>query len=244
MAWGTLKVLAVVPARGGSKGIPRKNLCQVGGRSLIAHAGATVKALPWIDHAIISTDDAAMLEEGKQYGLDAPFLRPSNLAQDTTTAVDTWRHAWLASEAVYNCQFDLSVWLQPTTPLRTPEEVERTVQALVEGHHQAAATISRVPGHFTPQKILTVDGQHLIHYYLQDGAQHTGRQTIPAYYYRNGICYAVTRATLIDKGLIIEQDCVGVLIDRPILNIDEPLELALADLLASQSSDQASSRPG
>ena len=229
MAWNGLKILAVVPARGGSKSIPRKNLSKVGGLSLIGHAAKVATSLPWIDHAIISTDDPEMLEEGKRYGLEGPFLRPSELAQDLTSAVDTWRHAWLTCEAYYHCQFDLSIWLQPTTPLRKPEEVEGTVRALVEGKHQAAATISRVPGHFTPQKILTLDHEGIVHYFAQDGADHIARQTIPSYYYRNGLCYAVTRSTLIQKGLIIEEDCVGVLIDRPLINIDEPIELEYAN---------------
>ena len=235
MAWGHLKILAVVPARGGSKGIPRKNLAQVGGMSLIGHAAKVATSLPWIDQAIISTDDPEMLEEGKRWGLQTPFIRPPELAQDGTSAVETWRHAWLTCEQYYHCQFDLSIWLQPTTPLRTPEEVERTVKTLVEDGHQAAATVSRVPGHFTPQKILTVDKSGVLHYFSQDGSKHTARQTIPDYFYRNGLCYAVTRATLIDKGLIIEEDCVGVIIDRPMVNIDEPIELELANLLLQSS---------
>lgn len=235
MAWDSLKILAVVPARGGSKGIPHKNLCHVGGLSLIGHAAKVATALPWIDHAIISTDDPEMLEEGKRYGLEAPFVRPPELAQDLTSAVDTWRHAWLTCEGYYHCQFDLSIWLQPTTPLRTPEEVERTVRVLVEGNHQAAATVSRVPGHFTPQKILTLNKEGILQYFDQAGANHTARQTIPSYYYRNGLCYAVTRSTLLDKGLIIEEDCVGVIIDRPVVNIDEPIELAFANLLHQSS---------
>jgi len=231
MAWDGLKIIAVVPARGGSKSIPRKNLCQVGGLSLIGHAAKVATSLPWIDQAIISTDDPEMLEEGKRYGLDAPFLRPPELAQDLTSAVETWRHAWLTCEAYYHCQFDLSIWLQPTTPLRKTEEVEGTVRALVEGKHQAAATISRVPGHFTPQKILTLDTEGILHYFSQDGAAHSARQTIPSYYYRNGLCYAVKRSTLIENGLIIEENCVGVLIDRPLVNIDEPIELEYANFL-------------
>ncbi len=231
MAWDSLKILAVVPARGGSKGITKKNLCQVGGLSLIGHVAKVATSLPWVDQAIISTDDSEMRAEGQRYGLEAPFLRPSDLARDSTSAVDTWRHAWMACEAHYSCRYDLSIWLQPTTPLRKPEEVEQTVKALVDGGHQAAATVSRVPGHFTPQKILTMDGEGILHFYAQDGAQHSTRQTIPSYFYRNGLCYAVTRKTLIEKGLIIEEDCVGVLIDRPLVNIDEPIELEFANVL-------------
>ncbi len=231
MAWQGLNILAVVPARGGSKGIPRKNMCRVGGLSLIAHAAQTVQSLPWIDRAVLSTDDEEMATEGRSHGLDVPFLRPADLASDQASSVGMWQHAWLRSEEEYQCQFDVSILLQPTTPLRHPQEVERTVKALVDGHHQAAATVSPVPGHFTPQKILHLNATGCLEFYVSEGAQHSRRQTIPSYFSRNGLCYAVTRNTLIEKGYIVEEDCVGVVIDRPIVNIDDPFELDLANFL-------------
>lgn len=234
MAWEGKRILAVVPARGGSKGIPRKNLCRVGGRSLIAHTADTIKALDWIDQAVLSTDDKEMAEEGRVHGLEVPFLRPAELSGDSSSSVGMWQHAWFESEGHFQCRFDISILLQPTTPLRKPEEVEQTVQALVEGNHQAAATVSPVPGHFTPQKILTMNPTGCLDYYLKDGSQHSLRQSIPPYFSRNGLCYAVTRETLLDKGFIIEHDCVGVIIDRPIVNIDEPIELDFANFVYQQ----------
>src|SRR5262245_62950592 len=88
MAWGAEKVLAVVPARGGSKGIPRKNLRKVGGLSLIARAASVIRELPWIDRAVISTDDPDMAEEGRRHALDVPFTRPAILAGDTARGPD------------------------------------------------------------------------------------------------------------------------------------------------------------
>ncbi|MCA9473188.1 MAG: acylneuraminate cytidylyltransferase family protein [Nitrospirales bacterium] len=231
MSWEGLSVLAVVPARGGSKGIPRKNLRTVGGESLIAHAAKVIRSLQWIDQAVLTTDDHEMAEEGRTHGLDVPFMRPDVFASDEAPALGMWQHAWLQSEAHYQRRFDLSLLLQPTTPLRKPEEVERTVRELITGNHQAAATISRVPGHFTPHKLLTLDSDHRLHFYLEDGAKHSLRQSIPSYYSRNGLCYAVRREHLIDNGMIVERDCVGVLIDRYVVNIDEPFELDLANIL-------------
>ena len=101
MSWRNRSVLAVVPARGGSKGIPRKNLAQIGGKSLVAHAAGLVAELDWLDGAVLSTDDHEIAEEGVRHGLSVPFLRPPDLATDTARGVDTWRHAWLASEAFY-----------------------------------------------------------------------------------------------------------------------------------------------
>lgn len=236
MSWNGTAVLAVVPARGGSKGIPRKNLQEVGGLSLVARAARVATSLAWVDRAILSTDDPEIAEEGRRHGLDVPFLRPAELADDKAAAAAAWQHAWRAAEDHYGCRFDLSVWLQPTSPFRTPADVERTVRALVEGGHKAAATVSRVPGHFTPHKILTMDAAGRLGHYLPDGAKVVARQQIPPYWYRNGLCYAVTRDTLLERGNIIEEDCVGVEIEGYVANIDEPIELEIARLLADRLS--------
>lgn len=238
MSLDGLAILAVVPARGGSKSIPRKNLAAIMGKSLIAHAAAVIQMLPWIDRAVLSTDDDEIADEGRRAGLLVPFMRPSELASDTATSVDMWRHAWLASEQAFRTRFDLSVLLEPTSPLRRPEDVQATVRALLEGDHAAAATVSRTPAHFTPHKTLTIDDAGRIGFYLPTGTRHSLRQTIPPYYHRNGICYAVQRETIIDKGMILESDCQAVIITRPVVNIDDPLDLELAAFLTERQMPQ------
>lgn len=234
MSWNGLTILAVIPARGGSKGVPRKNLAEVGGLSLVARAARVALSLPWLDRAVLTTDDPEIAEEGRRHGLEVPFMRPAELAGDRAAAAPAWRHAWLASEAHFGVRYDCSVWLQPTSPFRTAEDVERTLRAVVEGGHQAATTVSRVPGHFTPQKILTLDDQGRVAHYLPGGAKVVARQEIPPYWYRNGLCYAVRRETLVERGHIIEEDCVGVEIEGPVVNIDDPLELEIARFLAQR----------
>jgi CMP-N-acetylneuraminic acid synthetase len=232
-----LTVLAVVPARGGSKSIPRKNLKTVGGVSLVGRAAQVAAALPFVDAALISTDDAEIAAEAKAHGLDAPFMRPPELSGDTATSVDMWRHAWLAAEAHYGKRFDLSVLLEPTSPLRRPQDVERTLLALIEAGAPAAATVSPMPAHYTPHKTLKINEKGEIEFYLQDGAKHSLRQGIPAYYHRNGLCYAVTRDHLVDKGCIIDRGAIAVVIDRPVVNIDDMFELELAEWLLQREKD-------
>ena len=231
MVYKDLSVLAVVPARGGSKSIPRKNLCKILGLSLVARAAEVVRSLPWIDVAIISTDDDEITKEALEHGLEAPFRRPNELAADTSDSVDMWQHAWSACEEYYSCRFDMSILLEPTSPLRRPEDVEQTVRKLVEGGHHAAATVSPTPAHFTPHKTLVVSQEGIVGLYHPEGKKHSRRQTINPYYHRNGICYAVMRETLVEHGQILETDCAAVIIDRPIVNIDEPLELEMAEWL-------------
>ena len=234
MAWNNRTVLAVVPARGDSKGIPRKNMQLVGGLSLIGHAARTAGALSWLDAAVLSTDNEEMAEEGRKHGLKVPFMRPPELATDTATSLDTWRHAWLASEQHFGMRFDISLLLQPTTPLRRAEEVERTLLPLVEGGHQAAASVGRVPPDFSPGRCMTLGDNGTLSFYSPNGAQVTRRQDFPPLYFRDGTCYAVTRECLVDRGHIVEEDCVAVQIDRFVVNIDEPFELELAEFILAR----------
>ena len=230
MTWQGKTVLAVVPARGGSKGIPRKNLRTVGGLSLIGHAARVVRELPWLDRALLSTDDEELAAEGRAHGLDVPFMRPARHATDDAAGASVWRHAWLAAEKHYGMRFDLSVYLQPTTPIRHAHEVEATLRVMVEGGYAAATTVSPVPGHFTPQKILTLESDGRLGFYLPEG-QVVARQHAPRYWYRNGLCYAAVRAQVAGKGHIMEGSVAGVPIERPVVNIDEPVELLLAEAL-------------
>jgi len=229
MAWNNLNVLAVVPARSGSKGISGKNLRVIAGSSLIAWVGKTLNSIAWIDQSIISTDSQKYVDEGVKFGLDAPFLRPAELSADNAKSIDVWAHAWLAAEEAYEKQFDISILLEPTSPLRKQEDIERTVKALVDGGYSSAATISKTPAHCVPEKTLELDGNGLLQSYIKDGTDYSLRQTIPDYYHRNGACYAATRKTILVNKTIIEKDCVGVLIDRTVINIDDEDELELSE---------------
>lgn len=236
MDLNSINILAVVPARGGSKGIPRKNLRKIGGISLIGRVGKVVEQLSWINKVIISTDDPKMAEEGVKFGMDAPFLRPTNLSSDTATGLDTWKHAFQFAEKYYGICFDISVYLEPTSPSRLAEDIERTILALTESNNSAAATVSKTPGSFTPHKTLTIDNQDHIKFYLPEGNQYSIRQKIPSYYHRNGICYAMKReALLVEQDCTINESCAAIVIERPVVNIDDPCDLDYAEFLLSRS---------
>lgn len=231
MSYKDFKILAVIPARGGSKGIPKKNLSRVAGISLVGHAAKVARAVKWLDRAVLSTDHIEIADEGRKWGLEVPFMRPPELATDEACSSDMWKHAWLESESHFDERFDVSVLLEPTSPLRRPEDVTRTIECLLESDCDAAATVSPAPAHFTPHKCLTVDGEGIIQFYHPQGAQYNIRQKIPQYYFRNGVCYALRRDTLLEKGVIIEENCKAVIIDRPLVNIDDPHELEYAEFL-------------
>ena len=225
------RILAVIPARGGSKSIPRKNLKKICGKSLIHHASDICKSLPWIDMAILSTDDEEMAEEGKRTGLSVPFLRPSNLATDNASSIDMWKHAWKYTEKEVGEVFDVSILLEPTSPLRTSNDIEICLNKLIQENHKSVATVSLVPAHYRPQKTLLINENGKIGFFLPPKDKYSRRQNIPPYYFRNGICYAITREKLIEENIILDESTFAILIEREIVNIDEPFDLEIAEYI-------------
>ncbi len=228
-------ILAVIPARGGSKGVPRKNLRKICGRTLIEYAAECAKQISWINAVVLSTDDEEIASHGKSLGLDLPEMRPAELATDHAKSIDVWMHAWLASEKYFNKTFAISVLLEPTSPMRTTEDIENAVSLLIDENLNAVATVSKTPGHYTPHKALQLSKDGTIEPFLADGLKYTIRQHIPNYYHRNGICYAVTRESLIDNHNLMERNCAPLIIDRHVINIDEESDFTLAEYLISKS---------
>lgn len=225
-----LRILAVVPARSGSKGIPDKNLRQVGGLSLIARAARCLAECSEVDRRIISTDSPAYAEEARRHGLEVPFLRPPELSGDGVGAVETMQHAWIESERHYNERYDVLLIVEPTCPLRLPGDVQGCIDLLTASGADSVVTVSRVDTKFHPAKILRIDDGRL-GFYLSEGAQVKTRQSLSAYYYRNGACYGLTRRALLERGEIFSDDTRAYVVDRPLPNIDEPIDLAWAGWL-------------
>ena len=231
------RLLAVVPARSGSQGIPDKNLRPLSGVSLIGWAGRTLAQVPWLDRRIISTDSAEYAAEGERHGLDAPFLRPAHLSTDTAGAVETLQHALASMEALAGQRFDVVLIVEPTSPLRLPGDIEATVRRLIATGADAAVTVSPLPTKFHPLKTLTVADDRL-GFYLDAGRTVTNRQALEPLYWRNGVCYALTRACLMEQAAIFGRVTAAVVTEHPVVNIDEPWELEWAQRLLDQRSTE------
>lgn len=223
------RILAVVTARSGSKGVPDKNMRVLKGVSLIGRAGDCLAQLEWLDKAIISTDSKEYAEEGMQHDLEAPFLRPEYLSHDTAGSIDTVIHALEFSEGYYREHYDIVLIIEPTSPLRNPEDIEKAVDLLIESQADSVVTVSTLDLKFHPAKILAVE-EGLLKHYEERGKQVVYRQALEGYYWRNGVCYALTRECLAGKKLIFSEKTIPLIIERPIVNIDDAEELKLAEL--------------
>ena len=226
---GGLRVLAVVPARGGSKGLPRKNLLPVGGVPLVARVGDVVGGCPSIDRAVVSTDDEEIAAVAQGAGLDAPFRRPAELSGDRIGDVEVLFHALEATEADDGTRYDVVVMLQPTSPLRTAEQVEAVLAQLVEQQLDAVWTVSLTDGKAHPVKQLRMaDG--LLAFDHPSGAQVVARQQLEPLWHRNGVAYALRREVL-EAGLLLGPRTGASVIDGPVANIDDALDLEWAEFL-------------
>lgn len=222
------RVLAVVPARGGSKGVRLKNLREIRGRSLVALVGDVVREVAEIDRAVISTDHPAIAAAGEKVGLAAPFVRPLALSGDRVADLEVLQHALSAAEEFDGTQYDVVVMLQPTSPLRRASDVVATIHMLVDGGWDSVWTVSPTDSKAHPLKQLTViDGA--LDYYDPNGAQIVARQQLSPLYHRNGVAYALTRSCLLEQKTIKGQRAGALIIDGESISIDTEYDLELAE---------------
>jgi CMP-N,N'-diacetyllegionaminic acid synthase len=194
-----LKVLGVVTARGGSKGIPGKNLKLLGGKPLIAYTLESAAASAVFDRVILSTDDEDIAAAARNRGCEVPFMRPASLAGDETPHLPVLQHAvdWLREHQQYRP--DVVMILQPTSPLRRPQDIREAVRLLAESGADSVLTVSEVPAHVHPMRMLRVaeDGTATL---LVSGEpvrrRINRRQDLPAAWLMNGSIYAFRTAVL------------------------------------------------
>jgi CMP-N,N'-diacetyllegionaminic acid synthase len=225
------RILAVVPARGGSKGIPLKNLAPVAGRALLAWTADTLRALGWIDRSVVSTDHLVIRQAALDAGLDAPFMRPPELAGDRIGDLDVLTHALEATEADDGSRYDVVLMLQPTSPLRRPEQVLAAVRKLIDEGYDAVWTVSPTDLKAHPLKQLVVDADGGMRYYDERGSTIIARQQLSPVYHRNGVAYALTRECLLGQRSLMGRNSGAVVIAEPLVNIDTVEDLARADAL-------------
>lgn len=227
------RVLAVVPARGGSKGIPMKNLRTVGGRSLVALAADVAAAMSEIDRRVVSTDHPEIARVAREAGLDAPFIRPESIAGDRIGDWDVLSHALQATEADDGERYDIVVMLQPTSPLRRPADVSGTIHMLINSGYDAVWSVSETDSKAHPLKQLAVrDGR--MDYWDPRGAQIIARQQLEPVYHRNGVAYAITRECLLEQKTIKGAFTGAYIVPGEHVSIDTEWDIDLIEFLLAR----------
>lgn len=225
--------LALIPARGGSKGVPGKNLRELAGRPLIVHAIDTARATGLFDRIYVSTDDESIAEVARAAGVEMPFLRPAALARDTALVADAIRDVLERFEAAGE-RFDTLTLVEPTSPLRTPEIVrEVTLAAEAEGW-DAAFTVNRVPPHHHPLKQYELDASGEASFVMPEARPNVNRQELTDTFVRNGLCYAVRVASFLETHSIGGKRPRAFVADGPAISIDTEQELEECRALLEQ----------
>jgi len=221
--------LGVIPARGGSKGLPGKNLRKLGALSLIGQAVASAREAALLARFIVSTDSPEIAEEAGRHGAEVPFLRPAELATDQAGMLPVLQHAvrWLESSA--RVRPDMIVTLQPTSPFRTGVAIDATVTKVIDTGSDSAQTLSEASYH--PYFMKTLDGDRTMALF-PDGHKYVRRQDAPPVYQPSGAVYVTRYATLMEQGHILGDDNRGVIMGfEPSVNIDTEWDFLLAELL-------------
>jgi CMP-N-acetylneuraminic acid synthetase len=225
-----MSLVALIPARGGSKGIPRKNLAICGGRSLLHWTAEAALQSNVIDRAILSTDDQDIAEAGLALGLEVPFLRPADLAGDAALMLGVMQHC-LAELRRAGETVEAIVLLQPTSPFRRAHHVRESVARFRNTLAQTLVSVVAVPHRFVPEgQMRETDG--LLSPYFGGGIGKTQRQAKELLYARNGPAVLIVRSSVLDVGLLYGESIVGYEMDElSSLDIDTPEDLRLADHL-------------
>jgi N-acylneuraminate cytidylyltransferase/CMP-N,N'-diacetyllegionaminic acid synthase len=189
---GFADVLAIVPARGGSKGIPRKNLHPFRGRPLIDYTLEALTRVPELTHVLISSDDEEIRQHCSGHGFATEYKRPEALATDDSPIMNTVLDGMAWAERWWHRKFTYVMLVQPTSPLRTHEHIHGFLRELCAGHHEALVSVSPMSEH--PMECLVVtDGAPEWHYLVEPPASAHGRQAYRgSYYFINGALYAAT----------------------------------------------------
>ena len=225
-------ILGLIPARGGSKGIPRKNLAPLAGRPLLAYTCDAARASRHLTRTIVSTDDANIAVAARGLQTEAR-MRPAALAADDTSMLDVVRHVLrdLAGHEGYVPSF--LVLLQPTSPLRRAEHIDAAIELLLSSGADGVVSVVPVPHNFTPGSVMRIERGRLVPFGDQPGP--TARQQKPVLYARNGPAVLALRVEGLDRRGLYDGDI------RPLpmraqdsLDIDDDMDLHLAEFWMSR----------
>lgn len=223
------RVLAIVPARGGSKGVPRKNVRLAGGRPLIAWTIAAAEAAATVDRVILSSDDRDIIAAAQAAGCEVPFVRPPALATDTASMLEVVHHA------IENCGGDFGwiVLLQPTSPLRTAADIDATLKACQEAGAPACVTVT--PADTKPHWMFYREGTGHMRPVMESAAAAFRRQDLPQVYALNGAVYAARRTWLEKRTSFLSPETICHVMPRErSIDIDTETDFVILQALLSE----------
>tara|TARA_A100001388_G_scaffold277500_1_gene269019 strand:- start:5959 stop:6678 length:720 start_codon:yes stop_codon:yes gene_type:complete len=233
-----MNILAVIPARGGSVRVPRKNIKKIGSLPLIAHTILAVKNSKFISRLILSTDDQEIMDVANEYGCETPFRRSKELSEDVDTALVTI-DAVNKCEEIYNEKYDAVLTLEPTSPFRTTETIDKCIKLMANSESiDSVVTVSSIEGN-RPEWMVKIDANKKVTPYATpfklDGKpiiKLCARQDFPPLYKINGVVFLTRKKLLSDNTLIGFSPSIVETSEKEAIDIDTPIDLAFANQIA------------
>jgi CMP-N,N'-diacetyllegionaminic acid synthase len=224
-----MRVLGIVPARGGSKGIPGKNVRPLGGKPLLVHTAEAALAARLLSRVVLTTDDEKIAEVGRACGLEVPFLRPAELAMDDTPTLPVLQHAVTELEKQGD-SFDAVCLLQPTSPFRRAGDIDGCIELLETGL-DAVVSVLPVPPEHNPHWVWFRDGDGLLRLSTGEDQPIPRRQELPPAFHRDGSVYVTRRDVLMEGNSLYGKRLGGFLSDSRSINLDTPADWERAERL-------------
>ncbi len=229
-----IKAVALIPARAGSKGIIDKNLKELCGKPLIYYTIDSAKKAQTFDDIIISTDSKEIAKIAEEFGANAPFIRPEHLAKDGSTQMDVIIHAmdWLEEN---NKKYDHIFYLQPTSPLRSDQDILNSFELLKKKNANAVVSVTEITGHH-PLWMNTLPDDGNMDNFIKPEAKNTNRQNLPKHYRLNGAVYLAKWDYLKEFNDWYKERCYAYIMpnDRSI-DIDTEIDLITAEYLLKRT---------
>ncbi|OHW61977.1 CMP-N,N'-diacetyllegionaminic acid synthase [Andreesenia angusta] len=226
-------ILCIVPARGGSKGIPNKNLKSLLGKPLIAHTIEESLRSVYIDRIIVSTDSEEIGKVSTEYGAEVPFLRPNELAKDDTPGIAPVVHVinWIKENE--SIAYDYVCLLQCTSPLRRIEQVDEAIERIVGGGEDTLVSVCESKEN--PYWMKEIKDGYLEEFIVQEN-QYTRRQDIPKTYSLNGAIYIGKTKTILKEGNFLLDKTIAFIMDRASsVDIDDMLDFKFVEMLMEET---------
>ena len=222
-------ILGVITARGGSKEIPGKNIRLLGGKPLIQHTIEAARHSEYLTDTVVSTDSTEIAEVARACDATVPFLRPAELAEDTTATLPVLQHAVREMEKIARRTYEYVVTLQPTSPFRLPEDIDKTIEVLLGSNADSAVSVCEVDSGGHPVRMKRIEGKRLVPYCV-DEPEGIRRQDLPPAYKRSAAVYVSRRDLLMLTNRFYGDNVVAHIVPRSrSIDIDTPLDWVVAE---------------
>lgn len=228
-----MNIVALIPARGGSKGLPGKNIIKLGGKNLISYSIESALKSKYISEIIVSTDSVEIAEFSKKMGAKVPFLRPESISGDEASMYSVVLHAIEKCEKL-GIGMDNFVLLQPTSPLRTYLHIDGAIEAYEKSNPSSVVSVVRVPHQFGPESVM-MEKEGLLIPYVKVENQYATRQEKPVYYGRNGPAIIISSKETVSRGNLYGEKIIPyVMSAQDSVDIDGIEDLNYAEFLLSK----------